>query len=174
MNTLKKIMSLFLLLISPFELTCLRTSDICSLVKSVDMRCDSQDYSYRCDTKYCAKTEKSCQELNDLNYYIGSIQSHSKKDKFDKLIKSIKKCTTRSDSADICLSSFSCSNIHRMESLQDSVFVGIKIPSYCPCNHQRQKYACDTKFCATSKETCNDFIRLRKDTDKIKKCGNFE
>ncbi len=168
---------LIFILFSIFSYTLgLKTSQICSINSAVDTGCESDQYSYRCSDQYCATSEKLCQELIGLRNYISSIKTNSKKDKFEKLVKSIKKCHTKDTLIlqDICLRSFSCSDIHRMENLQERVLVDIKIPSYCPCNYQTQKYTCDAKHCSTNKETCQEFISSKKDKNNIKKCGNSQ
>ena len=155
-----------LLFMMPNDIAGLRTSELCS-VMGHKTKCPNVQYSYRCNSQYCAVSKESCHDLFELNAYIDSIKRGNSiaKLKFDKLTQRIRKCPQIEVSTEVCLGSYSCSKIHKMDNLLDDVYVGIKIPSYCSCMHPNP-YVCDTKYCAMDKETCDDFIRSVKSHSK--------
>jgi hypothetical protein len=112
---------------------------------------------YRCNENYCTRNKETCDlpyKRNNMRFF----QNIWSRNNIFSSLQDIKLCPV-GIKTQICLNNYLCSKR--------------KMVAYCFCSAQFN-YACDKKYCASSKRACEQFIALRETVLlDVNICGKF-
>jgi hypothetical protein len=189
---MKLIIIIFLLSVLALEMatTTLGIHDICIKKENqckgfnryslkLDIKCKKTpcqgNFSYECESDYCAKNKHSCDNILSLIYLLNSynrfLSIENKLKKYSYLIGSIDYCIGNEHSLQpnhVCINGDGCSSV-----LKSPFRIGRSItkkPINCPCP-AKHTFNCGKKYCTVNSDACEVFNKTGSNY-AIKSCGN--